>query len=138
MKDSINIATMVENLKSPEELLKMRPPKQPDELKKMRNERDKKEKEKSNEEKWHDIIRRGAEFTFGAALFGVGVIAAVTGGIIVGAAIGEVFAGVATGPLEALVALHALAVGTAGAGFALVGVAGIFNGLKTMRNALTP
>ena len=85
-----------------------------------------------------NTLGRVAEFAFGAALFGVGVIAAIGGGFIIGAAIVEVFAGVATGPLEALVALHALAVGTAGAGFALVGVASVFAGVKTMRDALTP
>ena len=113
-------------------------PKSADELAKMRHEKEKKAKEKAEEKKKHDILSRGAEFAFGAALFGVGVVAAVTGGIIVGVAIGEVFGGVITGPGELLVAMHAAAVGSAGIGFALVGVAGIVNGYKTMRHALTP
>jgi len=87
---------------------------------------------------FQDILGRIAEFSFGAVLIGVGAIAVIGGGFIVGAAIVEVFAGVATGPLDALVVLHALAVGTVGTGFALVGVAGVFAGVKTMRDALTP
>ena len=98
-----------------------------------------KEKEKSKEEKRHDIIRRGAEFAFGAALFGLGLVVTAGGLAIAGFAVAKATAGVATGPGEFLIAPHAASVAAVGIFFMVpIGVTSIVAGYKTMKDALTP
>jgi hypothetical protein len=79
-----------------------------------------------------------SSFWGGAAVFVTGAALTLVGGFLMGFAIAEVFGGVATGPFEALVALHALAVGGYGLGFALMGVATMRRGFEIMESSLTP
>jgi hypothetical protein len=79
-----------------------------------------------------------SSFWQGAALFAVGAILAIGGGFLMGVAIAEVLGGVATGPFEALVVLHALAVGSAGLGFALIGAVTMRKGYEIMKSSPTP